>query len=71
MIVFLLKFLIKTKSMPLSEREFFDLTKQVFCHKDLPGNLVRIVETLLGTEAYSEPCQTSKMERFLKIVNNF
>ena len=23
----------------------------------------------LGTEAYSEPCQTLKMERFAKIVN--
>ena len=27
--------------------------------------------TLYLPEAYSEPCQTSKMERFVKIFNNF
>ena len=25
--------------------------------------------SIIDTEAYSEPCQTSKMERFAKIVN--
>ena len=25
----------------------------------------------LWTEAYSEPCQTSKMEHFAKIINGF
>ena len=52
-------------------------TRTLFCIKVLGFEILRIGEKIdrinrfQHPKVYSEPCQTSKMERFVKIVNSF
>ena len=60
-------FLIKT---PL--RVFFsEFSEQLICRVFVNGYFYPGKPTVQNPEAYSEPCQTSKMELFAKIVNAF
>ena len=61
------------ESLPPSKRRKSEVNslKCIVCQEDTLSKTICMFAAPMQPEAYSEPCETSKMELFLKIVNSF